>query len=142
MSKIKNGSTVKVHYKGQLADGSVFDSSEGRDPLEFTMGQGQLIPGFEKALEGLTIGDTTIANIPASEAYGEPNPQMIVEVEKSQLPADLVPEIGLQLQLNQPDGQAIPVRITEIKDELVTIDANHPLAGKDLTFNIEVVEVA
>ncbi len=142
MSVVKNGDTVKVHYTGQLEDGSVFDSSVQREPLEFTLGQGQLIPGFEKAVVGLKVGDSTTANIPSAEAYGEPNPQMIIEVEKSQLPADLEPEVGVQLQLNQPDGQVIPVQITNVEGDNVTIDANHPLAGKDLTFNIELVEIA
>ena len=142
MSTIKDGSTVKVHYTGQLKDGSVFDSSIQRDPLEFTMGKGQLIPGFEKAIEGLAVGESTTANIPAAEAYGDPNPEMIVEVEKAQLPADMEPEVGLQLQLNQPDGQAIPVQITAVNEDKVTLDANHPLAGQDLTFQIEVVEIA
>ncbi len=142
MSVVKNGDTVKVHYTGQLEDGSVFDSSVQREPLEFTLGQGQLIPGFEKAVVGLKVGDSTTANIPSAEAYGDPNPQMIIEVEKSQLPADLEPEVGVQLQLNQPDGQVIPVQITKVEGENVTIDANHPLAGKDLTFNIELVEIA
>ncbi len=142
MSKIKSGDTVKVHYTGQLNDGSVFDSSLQREPLEFTMGSGQLIPGFEKAIEGLEVGDSTTANIPAAEAYGEPNPQMIVEVTADQLPAEMEPQVGMQLQLNQPDGQAIPVQITGIEDDKVTLDANHPLAGQDLTFQIEVVEIA
>ena len=142
MSTIKDGSTVKVHYTGQLKDGSVFDSSIQKDPLEFTMGQGQLIPGFEKAIEGLGVGDKTTAEIPAAEAYGEPNSQMVVEVEKAQLPEDLEPEVGVQLQLNQPDGQAIPVQITAVTEDKVTLDANHPLAGQDLTFEIEVVEIA
>ena len=142
MSVVKNCDTVKVQYTGQLEDGSVFDSSVQREPLEFTLGQGQLIPGFEKAVVGLKVGDSTTANIPSAEAYGEPNPQMIIEVEKSQLPADLEPEVGVQLQLNQPDGQVIPVQITKVEGDNVTIDANHPLAGKDLTFNIELVEIA
>ncbi len=142
MSVVKDGDTVKVHYTGQLEDGSVFDSSVQREPLEFTIGQGQLIPGFEKAVIGLKVGDKTTANIPSQEAYGDPNPDMIVEVQKEQLPADLEPHVGLQLQLNQPNGQAIPVQVTKIGDETVTLDANHPLAGKDLTFDIELVEIA
>lgn len=142
MSVIKDGDTVKVHYTGTLEDGEIFDSSEGRDPLEFTMGTGQLIPGFEKAVLGLKVGDTTKANIPCAEAYGEHNPQMEVKVQKSQLPADMEPAIGMQLQLNQQNGQPIPCQVTNIEGEEITIDANHPLAGKDLTFNIEVVEIA
>ena len=142
MSTIKNGDTVKVHYTGTLDNGEVFDSSLQRDPLQFTLGQGQLIPGFEKAVIGLGVGDVTTANIPSVEAYGEHNPQMEVTVEKSQLPEGMTPEVGMQLQLNQPDGQPIPCVITKIEGEMVTIDANHPLAGKDLTFNIEIVEIA
>ncbi len=142
MSTIKNGDTVKVHYTGTLENGEVFDSSLQRDPLQFTLGQGQLIPGFEKAVLGLGIGDVTTANIPSAEAYGEHNPQMEVTVEKAQLPEGMTPEVGMQLQLNQPDGQPIPCVVTKIEGEMVTIDANHPLAGKDLTFNIEIVEIA
>jgi FKBP-type peptidyl-prolyl cis-trans isomerase 2 len=142
LSTIKNGDTVKVHYTGTLDNGEVFDSSIQRDPLQFTLGQGQLIPGFEKAVIGLGVGDVTTANIPSAEAYGEHNPQMEVTVEKAQLPEGMEPEIGMQLQLNQPDGQPIPCVITKIEGEMVTIDANHPLAGKDITFNIEIVEIA
>lgn len=142
MSTIKSGDTVKVHYTGTLDDGEVFDSSLQRDPLQFTLGQGQLIPGFEKAVIGLGVGDVTTANIPSAEAYGEHNPQMEVTVEKAQLPEGMEVEIGVQLQLNQPDGQPIPCVVTKIDGEMVTIDANHPLAGKDLTFNIEIVEIA
>lgn len=141
MSTIKNGDTVKVHYTGTLDNGEIFDSSINRDPLQFTLGQGQLIPGFEKAVIGLGVGDVTTANIPSAEAYGEHNPQMEITIEKSQLPEGMEPEVGLQLQLNQPDGQPIPCQVTKVEGEQVTIDANHPLAGKDLTFNIEIVSI-
>ena len=142
MSIIKNGDTVKVHYTGTLDNGEVFDSSLDRNPLLCTLDQVQLIPGFEKAIIGLTVGDSTITHIPAGEAYGEHNPQMEVKVEKNQLPEGMIPKIGIQLQLNQPDGSPIPYVITKLEGENVTIDANHPLAGKDLTFNIEIVEIA
>ncbi|HCD52708.1 MAG TPA: peptidylprolyl isomerase [Balneolaceae bacterium] len=142
MSIIKDGDTVKVHYTGKLQNGEVFDSSVEREPLEFTLGQGQLIPGFEKAIIGLKVGDSTTTNIPSAEAYGDHNPEMEVQVEKAQLPEGMEPQVGMQLQLNQPNGQAIPVQITKVEGEQVTIDANHPLAGKDLTFDIEVVEIA
>ena len=142
LSTIKNGDTVKVHYTGTLENGEVFDSSEGRDPLQFTMGAGQLIPGFEKAVMGLQVGDTTKAEIPSAEAYGEHNPQMEITVPKNQLPEDLEPVVGLQLQLTQENGQPVPCQVTKVEGENVTIDANHPLAGKDLTFEIEVVEIA
>ncbi len=142
MSKVKDGDTVKVHYKGALEDGSVFDSSENKDPLEFTLGSGQLIPGFEKAVQGMTEGDSTTVTIPAEEAYGEVREDLVISVEKDNLPDDVEPEVGMQLQLNQPDGQAIPVRITQVEEKEITLDANHPLAGENLVFDIEVVEIS
>lgn len=141
MANLKDGNTVKVHYTGTLKDGSVFDSSVSREPLEFTIGQGQLIPGFEKAVLGLSVGEKVTTNIPSTEAYGEVREEMRLTVPKDQLPEDMDAEVGMQLQLNQPDGQAIPVAITKVEDEQVTLDANHPLAGQDLTFEIELVEV-
>lgn len=142
MSKAKNGDTVKVHYTGKLNDGSVFDSSENREPLEFQLGSGQLIPGFEKAVNGMTVGDSTTVTIPANEAYGDVNEELILSVEKDRLPADIQPEVGMQLQVQQPNGQPVPVVISDVTDSIVKLDANHPLAGKDLTFHIEVVEIA
>ena len=141
MSTIKDGDTVSVHYTGTLASGEVFDSSVERDPLKFTLGKGQLIPGFKHAIMGLSVGEKATTNIPSLEAYGEHNPEMVIEVPMNQLPLELDAQVGMQLQLNQPDGQAIPVQITQIDGETVTIDANHPLAGKDLYFDIEVVEI-
>lgn len=142
MSIVKDGDTVKVHYTGTLQGGEVFDTSREREPLEFTLGQGQLIPGFEKAVIGMSVGDTTTAEIPSAEAYGEKNPEMEVQIQKDQLPEGMEPQVGMQLQLNQPNGQAIPVQVTKIEGEEVTIDANHPLAGKDLKFDIELVEIS
>jgi peptidylprolyl isomerase len=141
LSQAKNGDTIKVHYTGKLNDGSVFDSSENREPLEFQLGNGQLIPGFEKAVTGMSVGDSTTVTIPATEAYGDVNEELILNVDRSRMPADINPEIGMQLQVQQPNGQPIPVVITEVTDEFVMLDANHPLAGKDLTFDIEVVEI-
>ncbi len=141
MPKVKEGDTVKVHYTGKLESGEVFDSSEGREPLEFTLGQGQLIPGFEKAVTELDKGESTTVDIPSKEAYGEVREDLIITVPKDQLPEDVEPQVGMQLQVNQPDGQPIPVRITDVGEENLTLDANHPLAGKDLTFKIELVEV-
>lgn len=141
MSKVKNGDTVKVHYTGKLEDGSIFDSSQQRDPLEITLGEGKLIPGFEKAVVGLAVGDTTTATIESAEAYGERREDLELSIERNQLPEEIEPEVGMQLQLNQPNGQPVPVQITNIEDENITIDANHPLAGKDLTFDIELVEI-
>lgn len=142
MSKAKDGDTVKVHYTGTLENGEVFDTSKEREPLEFQLGQGQLIPGFEKAVVGMDEGDSTKVDIPSDEAYGEVRDDLIITVPKDQLPDDVEPKIGMQLQVNQQNGQPIPVRITEIKDEELVLDANHPLAGKDLSFEIELLEVA
>jgi peptidylprolyl isomerase len=142
LSKAKNGNTVKVHYTGKLNDGSVFDSSENKEPLEFELGSGKLIPGFEKAVTGLSVGDSTTVTIPAGEAYGDVNEELILNVQKDRLPADIQPEVGMQLQVQQPNGQPVPVVISEVKDDQVILDANHPLAGKDLIFDIEVVEIA
>lgn len=141
MSTVKNGDTVKVHYTGTLKNGEIFDSSRESDPLEFKLGQGQLIPGFEKSVIGLAEGESTKVEIPSAEAYGESREDLIVKVPKDKVPQDIEPVVGLQLQVNQPDGQPIPVRITEITDAELTLDANHPLAGKDLTFDIEVVSI-
>ena len=141
MATIKEGDTIKVHYTGTIADGTVFDSSKEREPLEFTIGAGKLIPGFEKAVVGMAVGDTSKVTIPSDEAYGEKREDMVIDVDKGQIPPDIKPEVGQQLQVQQKDGGAIPVVITEITDETVQLDANHPLAGQDLTFEIEVVEV-
>lgn len=142
MSKAKDGDTVKVHYTGKLENGEVFDTSQEREPLEFQLGEGQLIPGFEKAVIGMNPGDSTKVDIPSEEAYGEVREDLVINVPKDQLPDEVEPKIGMQLQVNQQNGQPIPVRITEIKDEELVLDANHPLAGKNLTFEIELLEVA
>lgn len=142
MSKAKDGDTVKVHYTGTLENGEVFDTSQEREPLEFQLGQGQLIPGFEKAVIGMSAGDSTTVDIPSDEAYGEVREDLVINVPKDQLPDDVEPKVGMQLQVNQQNGQPIPVRITEIKEDELVLDANHPLAGKNLTFEIELLEVA
>lgn len=141
MATIKEGDTVKVHYTGKVSDGTVFDSSKEREPIEFTVGEGKLIPGFEKAVVGMNPGDTTTVSIPTEEAYGEKRDDMVVDVERNQIPDDIDPEVGQQLQIQQKDGGAIPVVITNVTDDTVKLDANHPLAGQELTFEIEVVEV-
>ncbi|MCH8488106.1 MAG: peptidylprolyl isomerase, partial [Candidatus Cyclonatronum sp.] len=132
MSNVKQGDKVKVHYTGTLQDGSVFDSSREREPLEFQIGSGALIPGFEKAVLGLSVGESTKVEIPSGEAYGEVRDEMIISVERDKLPADIDPQIGMQLQVQQPDGQAMPVVISDVNETHITIDANHPLAGRDL----------
>ncbi|WP_136440111.1 FKBP-type peptidyl-prolyl cis-trans isomerase [Pacificoceanicola onchidii] len=141
MTQVKSGDTVRIHYTGTLADGSVFDSSQGRDPLEFQVGSGQIIPGLDKAIPGMTAGEKKKVDIPADEAYGQPNPQAMQTVPRADIPADIPLEVGLQLQVQTPTGQVMPVTVTEMTEEQVTLDANHPLAGKDLTFDFELVEI-
>ena len=137
MSQVKNGDTVKVHYTGTLADGTVFDSSLEREPLEFTLGEGQLIPGFEKTVLGMSAGESRTVTIPAEEAYGPYREEMVLEVPRTQLPADMQPQGGMQLQVGEEQGEGMVVQITQVSDTNITLDANHPLAGKDLTFNIQ-----
>ncbi|TBW29152.1 peptidylprolyl isomerase [Gramella sp. KN1008] len=142
MSQVKQNDTVKVHYTGKLEDGQVFDSSVQRgEPIEFTLGQGQLIPGFEKGLIDMEVNEKKTINIPKDEAYGDPNPELIQEVEKNQLPEELKPEVGMPLVSKTPDGREINLVVTEVKDNSIVVDANHPLAGKDLIFDLEVVEI-
>lgn len=140
MSQAKNGDTVKVHYKGTLEDGTVFDSSEGRDPLEFDLGSGQLIAGFEAAVDGMKAGETCSVNIESADAYGPRRDDMVMNVPRSQLPDDMQPEVGMRLQAGQGEEQFV-VTITSVQEDAVTLDANHPLAGKDLTFEITLVEI-
>lgn len=141
MSQAKEGDKVKVHYTGTLDDGSVFDSSREREPLEFTIGQSQLLPAFEEAVNGLAAGETATQKIGAVDAYGERSEELVFEVEKTFLPEGMQPEVGLSLSLKKEDGSAMPVTISAVGEEKVTIDANHPLAGMDLTFEIELIEI-
>lgn len=141
MSTVNKTDTVKVHYTGKTDDGVVFDSSREREPLQFTMGQGQLIPGFENAVEGMKTGETTTVRIPSEEAYGEVKPEMMVDIERKQIPPDIKPELGMVLQMQQPNGQPMNVTVKGVTDTHVTLDANHPLAGEALTFDIELVEI-
>jgi len=142
MSQAKSGDTVKIHYTGTLDDGTKFDSSAGREPLEFAIGSGQVIPGFDNAVDGMTVGDNKTVTIPAGEAYGERHDQLVQEVPKSALPDDMEPEIGMQLQSQGPDGQVMNLLVTAVEVESITVDGNHPLAGQSLTFAIELVEIA
>lgn len=142
MAEANQGDTVRVHYTGKLNDESVFDSSYERDePLEFTVGSQQVIPGFDDAVEGMEPGDTKEVHLEAEDAYGARQDDHVVEIEKERLPDDVEPEVGLRLQLQHEDGQTVPVTLTEIADDTVTLDANHPLAGEDLNFEIELVEI-
>lgn len=141
MTQAKLGDTVLVHYTGKLPDGTVFDSSMAREPLEFSIGSGQVIPGFEEAVIGMTPGESKTEQIPCAQAYGPHYPEMVMLVERQQIPEDLEIEQGQQLQLQHPTGQLITVTVTQINDSNVTLDANHPLAGQDLTFEIDLVEL-
>lgn len=135
----KIGDTISVHYTGRLADGQVFDSSEGNEPLAFVIGARQVIPGFENGVVGLAIGDKKTIEIKAEDAYGARIEELAQTVQRELLRMDVQPEIGMSFMVQTPDGQEIPVSITEITEETITLDANHPLAGKDLTFDIEVI---
>lgn len=141
MAQASAGDTVKVHYTGKLEDGTVFDSSREREPLEFTLDAGQIIPGFEEAVDGLEEGEETTVEIPPEKAYGPHQEDAVMEFPSEQLPDEIDPEVGLQLQLQGPDGQPFPARVVEIGDETIVLDANHPLAGETLTFEIELVSV-
>jgi peptidylprolyl isomerase len=142
MQQVKSGDTVQVHYHGTLNDGNTFDSSEGREPLQFTVGSGQVIKGFDDAVIDMVIGDKKTVLIPVDMAYGHKNEEMIIEYPRNQFPADMIPEIGMELQMSDNEGNVFAVVVTEVADEMVILDANHPLAGQDLTFNIELVAIS
>lgn len=142
MSQAKIGDTVKVHYTGKLQDDEVFDSSVERDPLQVTLGQKQVIPGFEAGLMDMAVGDQKTVTIEPNDGYGPRREELVANVEKSQFPSDLELSIGQKLQVPQPEGQPVVVTVTEISEETVTLDANHPLAGKTLVFELELVEIA
>lgn len=142
MQQVKSGDTVRVHYHGKLTDGSTFDSSEGRDPLEFTVGSGQVIKGFDDAMVDMEPGQKKTVNIPVDQAYGQRNDDMMMEYPKTEFPADMVPQVGMELHMSDNMGNVFPVVIAEVKDDVVLLDANHPLAGQDLTFEIELVSIA
>jgi FKBP-type peptidyl-prolyl cis-trans isomerase 2 len=141
MQQVKNGDTVKVHYHGKLEDGSTFDSSQGRDPLEFEVGSGAVIPGFDEGVKGMQVGDKKTLNIPADEAYGPVDENRIIEFPKDRFPPDMKPEVGMALNMSNGQGDYLPVVISEVRDDVVVLDANHPLAGKDLVFDIELMEI-
>lgn len=142
MLQAKSGDTVKVHYSGRLTDGTTFDSSDGRDPLEFKVGNGDVIKGFDEGVSGMSVGEKKTVHIPADEAYGQKDEDRIVEFPKANFPPDMEPEVGMQLNMTNGSGQVIPVIILEVGEETVILDANHPLAGQDLIFDIELVDIA
>lgn len=141
MSQAKQNDTVKVHYTGKLANGQVFDSSVEREPLEFTLGKGQLIPGFEKGVLNMEVNEKKTVTIPCQEAYGEVNQDLFHEVKRAQLPPEITPEVGMGLVSKNPDGTEHQLRVAEVKEDSVIVDANHPLAGKDLIFDLNLVEI-
>src|SRR5205085_9914194 len=141
MQQVKSGDKVKVHYNGKLRTGETFDSSNGREPLEFTVGSGQVIKGFDEGVMGMKVGDKKTVEIHVKDAYGEKQDEMMIEFPKDQFPPDMKPEVGAQLMMSNGTGQSFPVTVAEVKEDTVILDANHPLAGQDLIFDIELVEV-
>lgn len=141
MTKAKQGDKVKVHYQGKLEDGTIFDSSYEKKPLEFTIGEGAIITGFENSVIGMDEGEAKNVHIPTQDAYGDYNDKNQIQVERSNLPQDIQPEMGMVLQVNTENQESFYVRIIDLDDQSVTLDANHPLAGKDLYFDIELLEV-
>ena len=141
MSEAKTGDTVRIHYTGTLTDGSEFDSSAGGDPLEFTIGSGQIIPGLDREIAGMAVGGTKTATVAADEAYGQHQPEAVQEMPRDAVPEDINLVVGNRLQATTADGQQMVVTIAAVTDETVTMDANHPLAGEDLVFEVELVEI-
>jgi peptidylprolyl isomerase len=141
MHQVKAGDTVRVHYHGRLTDGTTFDSSEGREPLEFQVGSGMVIKGFDDGVMGMSVGQKKTIEIPVEEAYGPKDPQAIIEFPAANFPPGMTPEVGMQLAMTNQHGHQIPVTIVEVKPDVVVLDANHQLAGEDLVFDLELVEI-
>lgn len=142
MAQVKSGDKIKVHYHGKLTSGETFDSSAGREPLEFEVGSGMVIKGFDDGVTGMTVGEKKTVNIPFDDAYGSRNPDMIIEMPKDRFPKDMEIELGMSLGMSDENRQQFQVTIVEIKEDVVLLDANHPLAGEDLIFDLELVEIA
>lgn len=141
MQQVKSGDKIKVHYHGRLTSGETFDSSAGRQPLEFEVGSGMVIKGFDDGVTGMKVGDKKTINIPAEDAYGHKNSEMIIDYPKEQFPPNIELEVGSQLVMSDASGRQFQVKIAEITDDVVKLDANHPLAGEELIFDIELVEI-
>ncbi|MCG2617259.1 peptidylprolyl isomerase [Terrimonas sp. NA20] len=141
MQQVKSGDKVKVHYHGRLTSGETFDKSEGREPLEFEVGSGMVIKGFDDGVTGMTVGEKKTIEIPFLEAYGPKNPEMVIDMPKDRFPADMQVEVGMPLGMSDGQGNQYQVVVTEIKDDVIILDANHPLAGKDLIFDLELVDI-
>jgi FKBP-type peptidyl-prolyl cis-trans isomerase 2 len=140
MRKVQLDDVIRVHYTGKLEDGSEFDSSKDQEPLEFKVGEGKLIPGFEKGVVGMKQGESKTISLPPEEAYGERREELITRMDKTELPSNISPDVGMWLQMKRNDGQAIPVVVAEVTEDAITLDANPPLAGKTLIFELELVE--
>jgi FKBP-type peptidyl-prolyl cis-trans isomerase 2 len=141
MSQVKENNTIKVNYTGKLSNGQIFDTSEGKEPIEFVLGQGRLIPGFEKGLIDMKLNEKKTIEIAKDQAYGDVNDNLIQEIKKTDLPQDMEPKVGMGLVSKSPDGKEINLMVVEVKNESIVIDGNHPLAGHDLIFDVEVVEI-
>ncbi len=141
MTQVKNGDTVHIHYTGTLKDGTPFDSSQGRDPLTFQVGTGQIIPGLDAAIPGMAVGDRKTVTVPCEEAYGPVDPDRRTSVPRDDIPPEVPVDVGTRLQMQAPSGQPVPVVVVAADDKTVTLDANHPLAGQDLIFDIELVAI-
>lgn len=141
MQAVKNGDTIRVHYHGRLINGTTFDSSEGRAPLEFQVGAGMVIKGFDNGVLDMEVGDKKTIHIPVDQAYGPKSPEYIMDFPKENIPADLNPEVGMELQMSNPEGHVMPVKVIAVNTDSITLDANHPLAGEDLMFDLELVEI-
>jgi len=141
MQKVKSGDKVKVHYHGRLNNGETFDKSEGREPLEFEVGSGMVIKGFDDGVTGMSVGEKKTITIPFNEAYGPKNPEMIIDMPRNRFPKDMELEVGMALAMSDGQGQQFEVVVTQLKEDSVVLDANHPLAGKDLIFDLELVEI-
>jgi FKBP-type peptidyl-prolyl cis-trans isomerase 2 len=141
MSVVKENNTVKAHYKGTLSNGQLFDNSEGREPLEFTIGKGQLIPGFENAVKGMKVGETKSFEIPSEEAYGAKRDDLFYEIPKANIPEHIKPEQGMQLTFESPEQGQMLLTVVDVQPEIIKVDANHPLAGEDLKFEVTIVEI-
>lgn len=141
MSQAKSGDTVRVHYSGRLQDGQEFDSSEGREPLEFTIGTGQIVPGVEEAVVGMNLGDERTVTVAADDAYGQRRDDMVQQIERSMLPEGMEPQIGMRLAAEGPGGSSLMLTVVDLDETSITVDANHPLAGHDLTFDLKLVEI-
>ena len=141
MTEVRTGDTVRIHYTGSLPDGTVFDSSRNREPLECTVGSGQIIPGLDRALTGMTVGEEKTVEVPCDEAYGPRDPNGLQEIPRDQVPEGIPLDVGTPLSMRAPDGRSFAVTVADVTEEVVVLDANHPLAGQDLTFAVELVEI-